>query len=322
MTESPVRVAVLDDYQQVALASADWSPLEGRAEVDVFADHLDDDDALAHRLQPYDVVVVMRERTPFPRSLIERLPRLRLLVTTAQRNASIDTVAAAEHGVVVSGTSMVATGTPELTWALVLAAHRHLERELSNVRSGGWQTTVGTELAGRTIGLLGLGRIGSRVARYARAFDMTVLAWSQNLTDEAAAEQGAERVGRDELFARSDVVSIHLRLSERSRGLVGAEQLSLLGRDGWLVNTSRGPIVDEAALVDALDSGRIAGVALDVFDDEPLSADHPLRSHPHAVLTPHIGYVTRQNYAVFFSGVVEDVVAWLDGEPVRVLPAG
>ena len=322
MTESPVRVAVLDDYQQVALTSADWAPLEGRAQVDVFADHLGDEDALAQRLQPYDVVVAMRERTPFPRSLIERLPRLRLLVTTAQRNASIDTAAAADHDVVVCGTAMVATGTPELTWALVLAAHRHLERELSNVRSGGWQTTVGTELAGRTIGLLGLGRIGSRVARYARAFDMTVLAWSQNLTDEAAAEQGAERVGRDELFARSDVVSIHLRLSERSRGLVGAEQLSLLGRDGWLVNTSRGPIVDEAALLDALGSGRIAGVALDVFDDEPLAADHPLRSQPSAVLTPHIGYVTRQNYAVFFTGVVEDVVAWLDGEPVRVVPAG
>ena len=317
-----VRVAVLDDYQQVALTSADWSPLQGRAEVDVFADHLDDEDALAERLQPYDVVVAMRERTPFPRSLIERLPRLRLLVTTAQRNASIDTAAAAEHGVVVSGTSMVTTGTPELTWGLILAAHRHLERELANVRAGGWQTTVGTELAGRTIGLLGLGRIGSRIARYASAFDMTVLAWSQNLTDEAAAQHGAQRVGRDELFRRSDVVSIHLRLSERSRGLVGAGQLDLLGADGWLVNTSRGPIVDQPALLEALRERRIAGVALDVYDDEPLPPDHPLRSMPNAVLTPHIGYVTRQNYATYFTGVVEDVVAWLDGTPVRVIPAG
>ena len=313
-------MAVLDDYQQVARSSADWSPLDGRVEVDVFADHLDDEDALAERLQPYDVVAIMRERTPFPRSLIERLPQLRLLVTTAQRNASVDVAAAAERDVVVCGTGMVPTGTPELTWGLILAAHRHLETELGNMRAGGWQTTVGTELAGRTIGLLGLGRIGKRIARYALAFEMPVLAWSQHLTDEGAAEHGAERVERDELFRRSDVVSIHLRLSDRTRGLVGAAELDLLGPDGWLVNTSRGPIVDEAALVEALREQRIAGAALDVFDDEPMAAGHPLRSLPNAVLTPHIGYVTRQNYAAFYGGVVEDVLAWLDGEPVRVIP--
>ena len=315
-----VTVAVLDDYQQVALSSADWSPLHARADIDVFTAHIDDEDALAERLRPYDVVVAMRERTPIGRSLIERLPRLALLVTTAQANASIDVAAAAEHDVVVCGTGMVPTGTPELTWCLILAAQRHLETEITNVRSGGWQTTVGTELAGRTIGLLGLGRIGSRIARYAHAFDMTVLAWSQNLTDEHAAENGAELVERDELFRRSDVVSIHLRLSDRSRGLVGARQLELLGPDGLLVNTSRGPIVDQAALLGALNRRWIGGVALDVYDDEPLPAGHPLRSAPNALLTPHIGYVTRQNYAVFFTGVVEDIAAWLDGVPVRVIP--
>jgi len=316
------RVAVLDDYQQVALAAADWSALDGRVAIDVFTDHQDDEDAIARRLEPYAVVVAMRERTPFPRSLLERLPRLRVLVTTAQRNASIDVAAADERGVVVCGTSMLTAGTPELTWGLILAAHRHLETELANARGGGWQTTVGTELAGRTIGLLGLGRIGSRVARYAAAFDMRVLAWSQHLTADRATEHGAELVEPDELFARSGVVSLHLRLSDRTRGLVGARELQLLGPDGWLVNTSRGPLVDEAALLDALRRRQIAGAALDVYDDEPMSPDHPLRSLPNALLTPHIGYVTRQNYAVFFAGVVEDVVAWLDGDPVRVVPAG
>ena len=322
-SRAAVRVAVLDDYQQVALASADWAPLEGRATIDVYTDHLADEDAVAQRLEPYDVVVAMRERTPFPGSLIERLPRLRLLVTTARRNDSIDLAAAAEHGVMVCGTEMAPAGTPELTWALILAAHRHLETELSNLRDGRWQSTVGTELAGRTLGVLGLGRLGTVVARYARAFEMELVAWSPHLTGERAAEHGARcAAGLDDLFAESDVVSIHMPLSERSRGLVGGPQLARLGPDGWLVNTSRGPIVDQQAMLDALRSRTIAGAAMDVFDDEPLPPEHPLRSLPNVVLTPHVGYVTRQNYRVYFTGVVEDIVAWLDDQPVRVLRPG
>ena len=316
---SPPRVAVLDDWQQVALSSADWSPLEGRVDVDVYADHLTDEDAVAERLASYEVVVAMRERTPFPRGLVERLPRLRLLVTTGRRNAAVDLTATAERSIVVSGTEMVLTGTPELTWGLILAAHRHLETELGNVRSGRWQTTVGTELAGRTLGLLGVGRLGSVVARYARAFEMDLVAWSPHLTDERAAEHGAVRAELDDVFARSDVVSVHLPLSSRSRGLVGSEQLRLLGPDGWLVNTSRGPIVDEGALLDALRRHTIAGVAQDVYDTEPLPAEHPLRAMDNALLTPHIGYVTRQNYARCFGDVVEDIGAWLEDRPLRVL---
>ena len=319
----PIRVAVLDDYQQVALSSADWSPLDGRAEITVLTAHLDDEDEVAERLQPYDVVVAMRERTPFPASLLGRLDRLRLLVTTGWRNASIDLAAAAEHDVLVCGTDMVTSGTPELTWGMVIALHRHLETELGNIRGGGWQTTVGTELAGRRLGLLGLGRLGSVVARYGRAFEMDVLAWSPHLTTERAAEHGAEcAADLDDLFRRSDVVSIHMPLSGRTRGLVGAEQLALLGPHGRLVNTSRGPIVDEDALVDALREGRIAGAAMDVYGTEPLPADHPLRTLPNALPTPHIGYVTEQNYATCFTGVVEDIVGWLDGAPVREIQPG
>ena len=322
-SSAAVRVAVLDDYQQVALASADWAPLEGRVTIDVYTDHLADEDAVAQRLEPYDVVVAMRERTPFPGSLIERLPRLRLLVTTARRNDSIDLATAADKGVVVSGTDMAPAGTPELTWALILAAHRHLETELAAMRSGGWQSTVGTELAGRTLGVLGLGRLGTVVARYARAFEMDLVAWSPHLSSERAVEHGAQcAAGLDDLFGRSDVVSIHMPLSERSRGLVATPQLERLGPDGWLINTSRGPIVDQQALLDALRSRSIAGAAMDVYDDEPLPPEHPLRSLPNVVLTPHVGYVTRQNYRVYFTGVVEDIVAWLDDQPVRVLRPG
>ncbi len=320
---SPIRVAVLDDYQQVALSSADWSPLDGRAEITVLTAHLDDEDEIAERLQPYDVVVAMRERTPFPASLIARLDRLQLLVTTGWRNASIDLAAAAEHDVLVCGTDLTASGTPELTWGLIIALHRHLETEWGNIRGSGWQTTVGTELAGRTLGLLGLGRIGSVVARYGRAFEMDVLAWSPHLTPERAAEHGAEcAADLDDVFRRSDVVSIHLPLSGSSRGLVGAEQLALLGPDGRLVNTSRGPIVDEDALVEALREGGIAGAAVDVYGTEPLPGDHPLRTMTNALPTPHIGYVTEQNYSRCFTGAVEDIVGWLDGSPVRVIEPG
>lgn len=312
-----MRIAILDDYQQVALTSADWSVVDG--EVVAFADHVADPEALVARLAGFDVVVAMRERTPFPGSLLARLPDLRLLVTTGAANASIDVEAARAAGVVVCGTGASAAAAPELTWALLMALLRHVPVEDANVRAGRWQTTVGGELAGRTLGLLGLGRIGQYLARYGRAFDMPVIAWSQNLTAEAAAAHGARLVTKDELFELADVVSVHLKLSDRSRGLVGEAELARLGPRGYLVNTSRGPIVDETALLAALRDGTIAGAALDVFDVEPLPADHPLRTAPNTVLTPHVGYVTRETYAAFYGEAVEDVRAWAAGEPVRQL---
>lgn len=313
------RVAVLDDYQQVALTSADWSPLDGRAAITVFAGHLADPAALVRRLAPFEVVVAMRERTPFPAEVLRQLPALRLLVTTGMANAAIDVAEAARRGVLVCGTGGSGAGTAELTWALIMALVRSIPAEDAGVRAGGWQHTVGRELAGRTLGLLGLGRIGARVAGYARAFGMDVIAWSQHLTADRARDCGAALAGKPELFARAGVVSIHLRLSGRTTGLVGAEELALLGPDGYLVNTSRGPIVDEAALVAALRGNVIAGAALDVFGTEPLPAGHPLRSLPNTVLTPHLGYVTEEGYAVFYGEAVADIVAWLDGSPVRLL---
>lgn len=316
---APVSVVVLDDFQDVALSIADWSPLEGRAHVTRHTDHLADPDALADRLAGADVVVAMRERTPFPATLLARLPRLRLLVTTGMANAAIDLPAAAAQGVVVSGTAGGSAAAAELTWALVMALARDVVADDRAVRAGRWQEHLGIELAGSTLGLLGLGRIGATVAGYAHAFGMEVLAWSENLTAERAAEHGARLVDKAGLFAGSDVVSVHLRLSERTRGLVGPAELRLLGPGGRLVNTSRGPIVDEAALLAALSAGTIAGAALDVFDVEPLPADAPLRQAPRTVLTPHVGYVSRQAYATMYGQCVEDVVAWLDGAPVRVL---
>jgi phosphoglycerate dehydrogenase-like enzyme len=261
----------------------------------------------------------MRERTPFPRSLLERLPELRLLVTTGRRNAAIDVAAAAERGVTVCGTASHPTGPVELTWALILAVARHLPQEDASVRAGGWQETVGTDLAGSTLGIVGLGRLGERVATIGGAFGMDVVAWSQNLTAERAAEVGVRRVGRDELFASADVVTVHLVLSDRTRGLVGRAALARMKSSAILVNTSRGPIVDEAALLDALAAGTIAGAGIDVFDREPLPRHHPLRSAPRTVLTPHLGYVTERTYEVFFREAVEDVAAFLAGTPIRVL---
>ncbi len=314
-----LRIAVLDDFQSVSGTFADWSRLPAEAEVVAFADHLDDEDAIAERLAGFDVVVAMRERTPVPRSLLERLPRLRLLVTTGARNAAIDVAAAAERGVTVCGTGAHPTGPVELTWALILAVARHVPEEDAGVRAGGWQRTVGTDLAGATLGVVGLGRLGTRVARIGSAFGMDVVAWSQHLTDERAAEAGVRRVERDELFATADVVTVHLVLSDRTRGLVGRDELARMQRSAILVNTSRGPVVDEAALVEALSAGRIAGAGLDVYDREPLPADAPLRSAPRTVLTPHLGYVTRDTYRVFYGDAVEDVAAFLRGEPVRVI---
>ncbi|MFW3171342.1 D-2-hydroxyacid dehydrogenase family protein [Geodermatophilus sp. CPCC 206100] len=314
-----LRIAVLDDHQSVAADFCDWSRLPEPAEVTYLADPAPDEDALVARLRPFDVLVAMRERTPFPRRVLERLPQLRLLVTTGRRNAAIDLAAAADLGIPVCGTGSHAPGTAELTWALILAVARHVPEEDAGMRAGGWQTTLGTDLAGATLGVVGLGRLGARVARIGRAFDMDVVAWSQHLTDERAAEVGVRRVGRDELFATADVVTVHLVLSDRTRGLVGRAELARMKRTAILVNTSRGPIVDETALLAALREERIAGAGLDVYDREPLPAEHPLRRERRAVLTPHLGYVTRNTYEVFYGEAVEDVAAFLAGSPVRVL---
>jgi phosphoglycerate dehydrogenase-like enzyme len=314
------RVAVLDDYQGVALRLADWASLP--ADVVVFRDHVSDEASVAARLADFDVVVAMRERTPFPRSLIARLPRLRFLVTTGMRNASIDLRAAAERGVLVSGTGGLPSPTAELTWALILALVRHVPQEDRATRDGRWQETLGTTLSGKTLGVLGLGQLGSRVARVGRAFEMEVLAWSQNLTAERAAAAGATLAGsKDELLTRTDVVTIHLVLGERTRGLLGARELALMRPSAYLVNTSRGPIVDERALIAALRAGTIAGAALDVYDEEPLPPDHPLRRLPNTVITPHLGYVTEETYRIFYPQALEDVRAFLAGSPVRVLSA-
>ncbi|MGY2065653.1 D-2-hydroxyacid dehydrogenase family protein [Blastococcus sp. SYSU DS0619] len=313
------RIAVLDDYQSAAAEFTDWSRLPEPAEVVEFHDSVADPDELVARLAPFDIVVAMRERTRFSREVLERLPNLRLLVTTGMRNKSIDVEAAAEFGVTVCGTGSGATATVELTWALILATVRHLPQEDASMRAGGWQTTIGGDLAGGTLGVIGLGRLGSQVARVGAAFGMDVVAWSQNLTDERAAEVGARRVEKDELFATADVVTIHLLLSKRTRGLVGADDLALMKHSAVLVNTSRGPIVDEAALIDVLRRGAIAGAGLDVYDSEPLPRDHPLRELRRAVLTPHLGYVTRGTYQVFYGEAVEDVAAFLSGAPIRVI---
>ncbi len=313
------RVAILDDYQGVALRMADWGRLPAGTDVVVFPDHLADPGAVAARLAEFDIVMAMRERTPFPRALLERLPRLRLLVTSGMRNAAIDLAAAAERGILVCGTGGLPYPTAELTWALILSLFRRVPAEDRATRAGHWQQSVGLGLNGKTLGVLGLGNLGSRVARIGRAFEMDVIAWSQNLTAQRAAEVGATLVGRDELLGRADLVTIHLVLSERTRGLIGARELALMKPSAYLVNTSRGPIVDEAALVGALRDGTIAGAGLDVFDEEPLPPDHPLRRLPNTVITPHLGYVTEETYRIFFGQALEDVEAFLRGAPVRVL---
>lgn len=309
-----IRIAILDDYQNVALSMADWSALDGRATITVFNDHLDSTDAVVARLQPFDIVCVMRERTPMTRAIIERLPRLRVIASTGLRNASIDLEAAAERGVQTLNTGYSSAPTIEMTWALILATSRNLIEENAALRSGGWQRHVGDELAGRTLGLLGLGNIGREVARIGKAFGMIVIAWSQNLTAEQAADVGAVKVPKDELFRRADIVSIHLVLSDRTRGLVGAPEFALMKPTAQLVNTSRGPIVVEADLLDSLKSGKIAGAAIDVFDQEPLPLDHPFRSLPNLLATPHIGYVSRALYERFYQDTISNIIRWLDGK--------
>jgi phosphoglycerate dehydrogenase-like enzyme len=313
------RVAILDDYQDVAGRMADWASLPAGTDLVMFRDHLADMEPLAKRLADFEVVIAMRERTPFPRALLERLPKLKLLITTGMRNASIDVGAAVERGVVVCGTAGLPYPTAELTWGLILALFRQIPGEDRATREGRWQVSCGLGLNGKTLGVLGLGGLGSRVAKVGRAFEMEVIAWSQNLTAARAAEVGATLVGKDELLARSDVLSVHLVLGDRTRGLIGARELSQMKRTAYLVNTSRGPIVDEAALVAALRARTIAGAGLDVYDEEPLPLDHPLRSLPNTVITPHLGYVTEETYRIFYGHALEDVKAWLAGQPVRVV---
>ncbi len=312
MNDRSPAVAVLDDYQGVALTLADWSTIRQRAGVTVFGDHLADHEALVERLLPFDVICVMRERTPLPRRVIERLPRLKLIASTGPRNASIDEAAAAERGIAVRHTGYSSTPTVELTWALILAGARHVAAENASLRAGGWQHTLGDDLATRPLGVIGLGRIGSLVARVALAFDMKVLAWSQNLTAEAASAAGARLVSKRELLQQADVVSIHLVLSQRTTGMIDAADLALMKPTARLVNTSRGPLVVEAALREALATKRIAGAAIDVFDVEPLPAEHPFRTLDNLLATPHIGYVTRGLYERFYRDTVANVGAWLD----------
>jgi phosphoglycerate dehydrogenase-like enzyme len=326
-----MRVAILDDYQQVALASADWSAVRERAEIHVFTTHIGRTEALVSALEPFDVIVAMRERTPFDAERLGGLPRLRLLVTTGMSNASIDLDAAAARGITVCGTGGVGSSTAELTWGLILALLRHIPTEDRWMKTagraggaalgvgGGWQQTVGTGLDGKRLGVVGLGRQGRRVAEIGRAFGMQVMAWSQNLDPSQAEQVGAKAVSKEELFASSDVVTVHYKHSDRSTGLVGEAELALMKPSAVLINTSRGPLVDAGALVTALKSGGIAGAALDVYDVEPLPLSSPLRTAPNVVLTPHLGYVTEEAYRVFYGDAAEDIVAFASGSPVRVL---
>ena len=312
-----LKIGILDDYQGVALSLADWGSLD--ADVEVFTAPFVDADQVVKQLADFDVLVAMRERTRFPGKVLSHLPSLKLLVSTGTANSAIDVAAARELGVVVSGTGYFSYPTAELTWALILAAARKLPQQVQSMRTGGWQLGLGTSVQGLTLGVLGLGNVGEQVAAIAHAFGMWVIAWSENLTAERAGEHGVTAVSREQLFAEADVLSIHTVLSQRSRGMVGASELAMMKPTSILVNTSRGPIVDEGALVDALRRHVISCAAVDVYETEPLPADHPLRSLDNALLTPHIGYVSRQLYSVFYQDAVEDIAAFIAGSPVRII---
>lgn len=317
-----MRVAILDDYQGVARDLADWSQLPPGSDLTVFDKPLGDEAAVAAALEPFDVLVIMRERTPFPASLISRLPKLKLLVTTGARNNAVDLAACAARGIPVCGTRMVGTPTAELTWGLILALAKRIPAEERALREGRWQTGLTGDLAGKRLGLVGLGKLGSKVAQVGLAFGMEVAAWSPNLTDERAAAAGVTRLEKRDLFATSDVVSVHLVLSERTRGVVGADEIGAMKPTAFLVNTSRAGLVDEAALAQALRHGHIGGAGIDVFPIEPLPENSLWLDLPNTVLTPHLGYVTRENYAVFYRDALEDILAWTAGSPVRLLSPG
>jgi phosphoglycerate dehydrogenase-like enzyme len=313
-----MRVAILDDYFNVALKVADWKSLDG-ADIQVFTEPFGSEERAAKALADFEIIVGMRERTPFPASLIRRLPKLKLLITTGMRNASFDVEAAHAQGIMVCGTDLVGSPTSELAVGMMIALMRDIPGQFGSMRQGGWQTRPGRDLAGKTLGLLGLGKLGGAVAAVGNAFKMKVIAWSQNLTEKRAAECSACRVEKDELFRQSDVLSIHLVLSDRTRGIVGNRELGLLKPTAYLINTSRGPIVDEAALLKALQEKRIAGAGIDVYSEEPLPADHAIRKLDNVLLTPHLGYATAENLAKMYHDAIEDIVTFLNGKPIRVL---
>jgi phosphoglycerate dehydrogenase-like enzyme len=316
------RCAVLDDYQNVAFKMADWSKVAGDVEVKVFDAPLGGPEEVIRALQGFAIICAMRERTPFPRRVIEGLPDLKLLITTGARNLSFDMSAAAERGIVVSSTASFGNPTAGLTFGLILELTRRIGYEHARLKAGAtWQTTIGIDLEGKTLGIVGLGKLGNRVAQIGKSFGMKVIAWSQNLTSDKCREAGVEYATKDDLFRQADVVTIHLQLSERSRGLIGVKDLSLMKPTSFLINTSRGPIVDQEALLAVLRERRIAGAGLDVFDVEPLPLDHPFRHLDNAVITPHLGYVTAENYRLYFRDTVDDIRAFLDGKPVRVISA-
>jgi phosphoglycerate dehydrogenase-like enzyme len=314
------RCAILDDYQNVALSAADWSKVSGDLEIQVFNAHLGAADKVIAALQGFEIICAMRERTAFPRDVIEKLPQLKLLITTGMRNASIDVTAAKARGIVVCGTPAVGSPTSGIAIGLMLELTRRIGYENARMKAGiPWQTTIGLDLEGLTLGVLGLGKLGARTARIAQAFGMKVIAWSQNLTPEKCQEAGVAYAGKEDLFRQADIVTIHLVLSQRTRGLVGAKELALMKPSAYIINTSRGPIIEETALLAALRGKTIAGAGLDVFDVEPLPPDHPLRKMDNVVLTPHLGYVATQNYRAYFAGVVDDIRSFVEGKPVRVI---
>jgi phosphoglycerate dehydrogenase-like enzyme len=315
---SPLRIAVLDDWQSVAEKVVDWTVLKPIGEVSFLHDYPADTATLVARLKDFSVICVMRERTTFDDALLSQLPNLKLLVTGGMRNAALDLKAAARLGITVVGTESYKYAAPELTWALIMAVTRNIVDEANSLRAGQWQTGIGSDLYGKTLGIVGLGSIGQKIARYALAFDMKVIAWSENLTAERAAEYGVTYVSKQALFEQSDVISVNLVLSDRSRGLVDAESLNRMKPTAYLVNTARGPIVDEDALIEVLKQKKIAGAALDVYSVEPLPGDHPFRTLPNLLATPHVGYVTENNYRMFFSQMIEDIQAWHAGAPIRV----
>ncbi|HAY49987.1 MAG TPA: hydroxyacid dehydrogenase [Thalassospira sp.] len=317
-----MRIAILDDYQKLALQSADWSAVKAHGEITVFHDTITDKNALRDRLMPFDILCVMRERTPISGDLIRSLPNLKLIVTSGKRNAAIDVATAHECGITVCGTESPSTATPELAFALMLGLARNIVGENASMRSGGWQIGLGQDLAGSTLGIIGLGRLGAQIAKIAQAFDMHITAWSTNLTPERCQEVGVEyKPSKEALLRDADFVTIHQRLSDRTRGLIGTEEFRQMKKTAFLINTSRGPIVDDAALIDAVNQGEIAGAGIDVYDQEPLPAAHPLRKCEKLLLTPHLGYVTRHTWDVFYGQTVEAVLAWINGDPIRVLPS-
>lgn len=314
-----MRLAILDDIEGVALEFAPWERLHPEIVVDVYHDHIQDENVLADRLLPYDILVIMRERTRFPRSLLERLINLKLLITTGKRNLAVDMKACKENGILVCGTESSKTAAAELAWALILGTLRRIPQHDRAMRKGRWGETIGSGLSGKVLGVLGLGKLGAQVARIGQVFGMKVVAWSDNLTSQRAAEIGVERVPKSEFFSIADIISIHVVLSERTRGLVGAHEIGQMKPEAYLINTSRGAVIDEKALVEALRSNRIAGAGLDVFETEPLPPDHPFLGLNNIVITPHIGYVTREAFQTYYRHAYEDVVAWLSGGPIRVL---